>query len=816
MSDNLATARPEDRAALPERRAAATPALPNGIAAGDPTPTSAVLWARSLPTGPVTVDYGTDPSLANAQQVVVAADDPLVPAKLTLSGLTPGTDYFYRVTAPNGEALTGRFETPALPGDRRGLRFGVSSCSRGELSPYPAIANADERELDFFVRHGDTIYADYPSPFVPSPQAQTLQEFRVKHQEPLSSRFGINPMADLRASTATIAITDDHELADDYSGGAPASSDPVGRFGTSDTRISELPIYRDAMQAFAEYNPIAVGTYSNTGDPRFDGKPDFYYTTNYGSDAVVIRPDTRSFRDQKLPPPDLTDEASVRAYLARSFDIDPLTGQPAEPRTLLGQTQLDRLKQDLLAAQANGTTWKLVMLSMSMQNLGIQGNSQDPDRYEGFARERAEILEFIEQNAIENVVWVVGDVHSTIVNNVSYQRFPGGPQILTDTFEVTTGSIAFDPPAVPFALESAINAGILSPEQAAFFNSLPTLEAKDTFAKAVFDSTVTPLGYDTVGLAGARASGNRANNTGIDATLLQGNYLVGNSFGWTEFEIDATTQQMIATTYGIDPYQEADLAADPAAIAAREPRILGQFTVNAKSTLTDPGDRPTLAGDALNNVLNGSALDNTLEGATGNDLLLGGGGADRLDGGDGSDTASYYNDGAAVAADLAAGTATDGTGAIDTLAGVENLTGSAFDDTLTGDGGDNELRGGAGADTLTGGGGSDAFAYKTPNARGDVITDFGPDDRLQFQASGFVGGLGAGLPLADGEPGQNGTFVAGESPTPIAPVPHFLYDTASGTVAYDPDGTGTAAGAIPIVTLAGAPALTAAQFEILS
>ena len=42
-------------------------------------------------------------------------------------------------------------------------------------------------------------------------------------------------------------------------------------------------------------------------------------------------------------------------------------------------------------------------------------------------------------------------------------------------------------------------------------------------------------------------------------------------------------------------------------------------------------------------------------------------------------------------------------------ASIENLTGSAFNDTLTGDDGDNMLSGGDGADMLTGGDGNDTL-----------------------------------------------------------------------------------------------------------
>ena len=56
------------------------------------------------------------------------------------------------------------------------------------------------------------------------------------------------------------------------------------------------------------------------------------------------------------------------------------------------------------------------------------------------------------------------------------------------------------------------------------------------------------------------------------------------------------------------------------------------------------------------------------------------------------------------------GTASGG-GGNDTLTGIENLIGSAYDDTLTGDANANTLTGGDGNDTLVGGAGSDTAAY---------------------------------------------------------------------------------------------------------
>jgi Ca2+-binding RTX toxin-like protein len=114
-----------------------------------------------------------------------------------------------------------------------------------------------------------------------------------------------------------------------------------------------------------------------------------------------------------------------------------------------------------------------------------------------------------------------------------------------------------------------------------------------------------------------------------------------------------------------------------------------------------------LTGDAGDNRLDGLDGNDRLSGLGGDDVLVGGVGADILDGGDGSDLASYYTSAAGVTVNLASHSAAGGEAQGDTLAGIEDLEGSGFNDTLTGDGGGNWLYGLAGRDTLLGGDGND-------------------------------------------------------------------------------------------------------------
>ena len=565
--------------------------LINGIASGDTTQNSTVLWARSTFVGEVTFEYSTDAEFNSVIGTVTANVDNInVPVKVEIEGLNPGTEYYYRVTDAAGDSAIGEFETSAEAGTKAGLRFGVAGDWRGEISPYPAISNADESDLAFFVEHGDTIYADYGSAAVLNEdgtfkeQAETLDEYRAKHGEVYGTRFGQNTWADLRASTSILATIDDHEVINDFAGGEPAADD--ARFPETTGLINDTQLYENGLQSFQEYNPLRDEFYENTGDELTEGERKLYRNNTYGSDAAVITLDNRSFRNQALDNPDAT---TLGIDLASGVDqttaftnfvvneVLPFETAAFDPtRTMLGQPQLEDLKQDLLKAEQDGTTWKFVMVPEPMQALGpLLGPA---DRFDGYLNERTEILQFVEDNDIDNVVFIAADIHGTLVNNLTYQEQPGGPQIATNAFEVTTGSVAFDAPFGQSVTNGAAQLGFVTPEQLQQYNSLPILNAPagvpskdDFFTQLLNDAALTPFGLDPVGLEA---------DSGIDAELIQGGYVAAHTFGWTEFDINAETQALTVTTYGIEPYSEEELLANPEAITIREPQIVSQFVVN--------------------------------------------------------------------------------------------------------------------------------------------------------------------------------------------------------------------------------------------
>ena len=132
-------------------------------------------------------------------------------------------------------------------------------------------------------------------------------------------------------------------------------------------------------------------------------------------------------------------------------------------------------------------------------------------------------------------------------------------------------------------------------------------------------------------------------------------------------------------------------------------------TLAGIENLTGSAHRDALGGDRNDNILNGGPGNDGIWGGSGDDTLIGGPGADRIKGDRGMDTADYTDSNAGVTVRLSTGAGLKGHAEGDTLAGIENLTGSAHRDALGGDRNDNILNGGPGNDGIWGGSGDDTL-----------------------------------------------------------------------------------------------------------
>ncbi|WP_051340105.1 M10 family metallopeptidase C-terminal domain-containing protein [Azospirillum halopraeferens] len=204
------------------------------------------------------------------------------------------------------------------------------------------------------------------------------------------------------------------------------------------------------------------------------------------------------------------------------------------------------------------------------------------------------------------------------------------------------------------------------------------------------------------------------------------------------------------------------------------------------------GGDDTAYGGGGDDVLYGNPGDDRLYGNVGMDTLFGGQGADGLFGGQDDDHLFGQLGDDVLFGQLGNDVLFGGQGA-DTLFGGQGgdaLFGNRGADLLYGNLGDDTLDGGEGADTLYGGAGADLFRFTAPTDGGDTVADFEPGvDRIAVVGPNF--GLVHAGPLAP-------SHFALDNPADGDDL--FVFDTATGVLAFDADGVGPGA-AVTIATL---------------
>jgi len=237
----------------------------------------------------------------------------------------------------------------------------------------------------------------------------------------------------------------------------------------------------------------------------------------------------------------------------------------------------------------------------------------------------------------------------------------------------------------------------------------------------------------------------------------------------------------------------------------------------------------TVVGNASNNYLFGGGGADLIYGLGGADYLNGGNGGDNLWGGAGADAhiggddagidyaryddANYGN----LTIRLDAPSANAGAAAVgDTYTGIEGLVGGAGVDVVVGNTSANYLFGGgntdylygaSGNDYLNGGAGADRFVFNTAlnaSTNVDTIADFavGVDD-IQLSTSIFAS-IGATLTADELRAGT----------VAVDANDFILYNSATGRLYYDADGSGATFSAIQFATVTVGTALTTGDFLI--
>ncbi|MGH9848000.1 MAG: alkaline phosphatase D family protein, partial [Blastocatellia bacterium] len=379
------------------------PAIPYGVQSGDIAANRAVVWSRADRPARMLVEYATTESFQNARRIAgPAAIEPTdFTARIDLTNLPAGQKIFYRVRFQDladsravSEPVTGSFQT--APVARRDVSFvwGGDVCGQGwgvnpDFGGMKIFEAMRRLQPDFFIHSGDAIYADGLIPTdvklddgsiwknVTTPEkskvAETLDEFRGNYRYNLLDEN----LRRFNADVPVLAQWDDHEVRNNWYPGQ-ILDDPKYMVKSIDLLAAR------ARRAFLDYVPVRF----NADDPER-----VYRAFSYGPLLDVLMLDERSYRGPNTP-----------------------NRQPAmnDETVFFGSAQMRWIKQRLLASRA---TWKVIASDMPVGIVVKDG----PANFEAFANgagpalgrelEVAELLRFIKQRKIKNVVWLTADVH---------------------------------------------------------------------------------------------------------------------------------------------------------------------------------------------------------------------------------------------------------------------------------------------------------------------------------------------------------------------------------------------------------------------
>jgi alkaline phosphatase D len=387
-----------------------------GVLSGDPTPNGITLWTRVADVehrGSVELQVAKDPEFRRvvARDFIETGSWNAHSVKARVTRLRPYEQYYYRFSTRDETSPVGRFRTALPPDSNQPVRFAFFSCQDFTFGYYTAHALLAQEDVDFVLNLGDYIYAEaYHSAGSPSGgvrtdpvgESITLDQYRGKYA---TYRSDAN-LRQVHSQFPMISIWDDHEVVDNYAGGA-------GDTGGLAPELKYSLARKDAgYRAFFESMPTYGYGYPGNGS-RWKRPSRIYRSMRFGRNVDLILLDERQYRaDQPCG--------------------DPFLGPACEgledPRNFLGPEQLDWTKRRLSSSSAN---WKVLANQVMIERTYFpSGDIINFDSWMGYPYERAQLLGHIRDKGIKDVVFVTGDIHTFVAGDVRFAD--------TDTTPVAT------------------------------------------------------------------------------------------------------------------------------------------------------------------------------------------------------------------------------------------------------------------------------------------------------------------------------------------------------------------------------------------
>ena len=194
--------------------------------------TSAILWTRTPTEADVvaelssTADFGQVTALPAAHSTQTSD----FTVKVTATGLTPGTLYYYRFRSGGNVSAVGSFRTAYAADQDAPVTIGFTGDAHWAWKPYPLLASLVKEPLDTFIFLGDLIYEsrNLETGKNGTIAAESLDDFRWKYRENREPRpgsaTGMVPMLDLYAHFGQYSVFDNHETAASKQKGARRTS----------------------------------------------------------------------------------------------------------------------------------------------------------------------------------------------------------------------------------------------------------------------------------------------------------------------------------------------------------------------------------------------------------------------------------------------------------------------------------------------------------------------------------------------------------------------------------------------------------------